>query len=536
MSYNRGVNFFIKFDDLDPSKQDKCIFFTKLEARCKQPCRDNARAIELHQRITGSETGDIFIDEIMEYILCNCCREGNAKHRDRIVNVGLLIPLAERWLDEILTQRQTAERSTRANSAQAFWASSSTRSTYATFATSTPSRTPNTYATFATSTPSRTPNTYATFATSTPSRDTTIGTPLTSPSNYRFGSQSSFSTSSTPWKPDASPTPAPCTSSIISNTTQAGLRYLGSQTRYSLRSREIDSPATPVSTLTALFSQVSLSEFQPHIEEPSPKDAVFWRICEPLVKRDFETGSVYIFNRASSPGHVKIGWTAVSVDARLEGWSTCGYTPNKLFSVDNIPCAQRAETLAHHELIKEWRRERMCKAKHCQVSHQEWFEVSQKRAIQVLGDWASFFKKAQPYDWYSGLLKPEWRDVVNKLDANGEKITSTKLLEHYEASTKREVAVIGRVGRWGILVEEWGQGKRSRRIEETTDKFGGNYGHPSVDTGCSRGTKETETLTRKSGIAFANGIGRNYPSPSGGTAWDWLGTQPKFTTEDWNSL
>ena len=333
------------------------------------------------------------------------------------MNIGLLIPLAERWLDEILiqrrleeTQRQTAEPSTPATSAPTLWASSPASSTY------------------------------ATSATSTPSRNTTIETPLTNPSYHRSGSQSSFSTSSTLSKPDASPTPAPRTSFIISNTTQVGLQPLGSEARYNLRSREVNFPATPVSRLTALYSQASLSEFQPHIQEPSPKDAVSWKICEPLHERDFETGSVYVFNRASSPGHVKIGWTAVSVEARLEGWSKCGYIPNRLFSVHNVPNAQRAEILTHHELIKEWRRERRCKAEHCQVSHQEWFEFSQDRAIQVLDNWANFFKKANPYE-RNGSLKTEWKGVVGMLVANGEIVTSTKLLEHYEASIEEKAAV-----------------------------------------------------------------------------------------------
>ena len=184
MFYNLGVDFFIRFNDLDPIAQDTCIFFTKEGRRCRLSCRDNNQAIELHRRITQSE--NVFIDDIIEYILCNCCREARAQHRDRIVNIGLLIPLAERWLDEILTQRrleetqrQAAEPSTPATSAPTSRASSPASSTY------------------------------ATSATSTPSRNTTIETPLTNPSYHRSGSQSSFSTSSTLSKPDASPTPAP---------------------------------------------------------------------------------------------------------------------------------------------------------------------------------------------------------------------------------------------------------------------------------------------------------------------------------------
>jgi hypothetical protein len=131
--------------------------------------------------------------------------------------------------------------------------------------------------------------------------------------------------------------------------------------RYNLRPRE--------GNLHQSIPQTPPSEFRPHIANPLPSDSICRKIAEPLEDRDFETGSLYIFDRASSPGHVKIGWTARSVQCRLKDWSKCGYIPNLLFSVDAIPHAQRVETLTHYELIKEWRRERRCKAEWCQKSH-----------------------------------------------------------------------------------------------------------------------------------------------------------------------
>lgn len=38
------------------------------------------------------------------------------------------------------------------------------------------------------------------------------------------------------------------------------------------------------------------------------------------------------------------------------------------FEVPSVLHAQRAETLTHYQLIREWRRERMCKG--CEKSHQ----------------------------------------------------------------------------------------------------------------------------------------------------------------------
>lgn len=56
-----------------------------------------------------------------------------------------------------------------------------------------------------------------------------------------------------------------------------------------------------------------------------------------LKGQDFETNSLYISNRASSGGHVKIGWTVKSVQEHLNGRSRCEYIRNLVFSERNIP-------------------------------------------------------------------------------------------------------------------------------------------------------------------------------------------------------
>ncbi|KAJ4373077.1 hypothetical protein N0V83_003368 [Neocucurbitaria cava] len=232
-------------------------------------------------------------------------------------------------------------------------------------------------------------------------------------------------------KPDASPSPAPriFTTSITTQTTSQ--QSLESQASgYNLRSRQVED-----AEIIAYYS--NLSEFQTHVATPTYEHTVRYQICEPLGERDDETGWVYIYNRASTPGYVKIGWTARSVEARLIDWSKCGYTPNELFRAGGVPNAHRAETLTHYELMKEWRRERRCRV-HTGISHQEWFEVSQERAIQVLGDWAEFFRKAKPYG-EDGWLKGGWRSVVDDMVKKGEDVTSKKLLERYEESVKPTV-------------------------------------------------------------------------------------------------
>jgi hypothetical protein len=111
MPFNPDASWFIPFHEHDPSI-NRCIYFTQRGARCQWFCedRDNKRAIELCEIISGRPTEAIGIELMEEYILCNCCMR--AKHRDRIEDVELWTPLAERWLDEI--RRHAPEQSSRA--------------------------------------------------------------------------------------------------------------------------------------------------------------------------------------------------------------------------------------------------------------------------------------------------------------------------------------------------------------------------------------------------------------------------------------
>jgi hypothetical protein len=217
---------------------------------------------------------------------------------------------------------------------------------------------------------------------------------------------------------------------------------VGSQLPYDLRSRRAEISIDPTSNRSTSIYQPPLSEFQPHIEKPSLGDSVCCKLLECLQageERDFETGSLYIYHRDSSPGYVKIGWTANSVWGRLESWAEkCGYRPNILFSVHEIPHAHRVETLTHYELIKNWRRERKCKKEDCQISHQEWFEISKEQAMLVLISWSIFMSTAKPYD-AEGELKDEWKKAVAKIDGNGEAVTAQMLLKlHAELSAEEK--------------------------------------------------------------------------------------------------
>jgi hypothetical protein len=174
MACNPDVSFFIPFHELDPSNQNQCIFFTKERARCKWPCQksDNRRAIALHETIIAISSEAVSLDLLQEYVLCNCCRSGYTRHRDRIEDIGLLIPLARRWQDEI--RRHAADQSNHTTSVPAL-----EESIFIPYAYTTPT-------------------------TLTPSHTTTLYTPTASLFYYQPNARTSFNINATPSKPVAS--------------------------------------------------------------------------------------------------------------------------------------------------------------------------------------------------------------------------------------------------------------------------------------------------------------------------------------------
>ena len=404
MAYNPGVSFFIPFHEFNPSTQAQCIFFTQKRKRCRYTCResDTRRAILLHKTINTISSEAVGLDLLQEYVLCNCCRSGRAQHRDRIEDIELLTPLARRWQDEI---RRRADHTTSVPALE--WSVITT-------------------------------DVYSTPPTSSPNGTTARNRSIEGPYYYQLNDSASSSIKATTSKPVASSSYSQYDSLSSATNVKSGVLPLESQSRYDLRPRNISLNST--STQLKFVSQPPQSEFRPHIADPQPGDSVSCKILNYLKGRDSETGSVYIFDRKSSHGFVKIGWTARSVSRRLDGWSKCGYIPNLLFSVNGVPHAQRVETLTHYELIKEWRRERMCKAPSCGKSHQEWFEINREQAEKVLGNWADFMKRAEPYD-PKGRLKSQWRVAVETIDRNREVLTAEKLLQCYEESLVEEATL-----------------------------------------------------------------------------------------------
>jgi hypothetical protein len=256
MVYNPGVSFFIPFYELDPSRYQKCIFFTSKRLRCRnfREEGDKKRAIEPHKAIGAISSEANSLDLLQEYVLCSCCRR--AKHRDRIEDIDLLIPLAQRWQNEIwnhvdnLTSVVTREESVLAQDAR------------------------------------------TTLDIPNPSDTTTLSNPIPSPFNYRLNGPTPSSINVIPSTPITSSLSFQDGYSESPTTTGHDFQPFQSQPRYDLRRLEA---INSISTQTN-FTSRSLSEFRPHVAAPRPSDSVSSKILAPLEHRDFETGSLYIFD------------------------------------------------------------------------------------------------------------------------------------------------------------------------------------------------------------------------------------------------
>ncbi|TLS21626.1 uncharacterized protein PpBr36_09447 [Pyricularia pennisetigena] len=342
---------FVSFYEFDPASDRRCIYLTQKKFRCKLSCHqeDRDRACKLYIRFTTTdELPDL--EQVQEYAKLNCCRGKRIWHQDRIEDQGNLVPLAERWLDEIRLRmgEKTVQHAAR-----------------------------------------------------TASITTNNGI-----AQAQAASPSSATNPSSPAPPQSTP-------------------------RYNLRSRQVAGSAGQSS------GPAAPPKFAEYDTEPTDDVASAFR--RPLGKRrDWECGWVYAFDRSSTPGHVKIGWTARSVVKRLESWAKCGCPPRLVHSTDAIPHAHRAEALVHCELARERRKERGCQS--CGGTHIEWFEVSRERATQVIKNWATIFS-TNPYDG-DGKLKEVWVRVIGGVVKDGEAMNAEALLARYALLSARGASVL----------------------------------------------------------------------------------------------
>ena len=388
ISFVPEASDFISFNDIQPSGSSRCIYLIKPGERCKlyRGKDESRRMSELHRQIMESSAKPIFLNLLMEYAQSNCCTWRKSQHNHRIKDRGLLVPLAQRWSDEIQEQatlRLGAERLT----------------------------------------------------TSRLKQGEIVGRACDSPATSDLDQSDDRSTTTNNSSHLATSSGTTKASNINASAHQA---ILSSEDDPELACDSNENHAhfelrTQQATISGQITyQACLSEFRPYAQEIHYTQSVYHKLMNRLQYKDPHSGSVYIFDRRSSPGFVKIGWTTRNVRARLEDFSECGYKPNLLFSSE-VSCARRVETLVHHELIKERRKERMCKGPECSASHEEWFEIDKNKAEDILREWVYFINEAQPYG-LDGKLKAGWVRVVDRIKSRKGIITASELVKYYNST------------------------------------------------------------------------------------------------------
>lgn len=233
--------------------------------------------------------------------------------------------------------------------------------------------------------------------------------------------------------PSPSPSPSPSVKKETSpfETGEPGPRYnlrfhAGSTEQASSKAEAASDFVPHVNASSRTFVKELLQQLAPISPPKAPaknaKKEPQWR----------KSGSVYGFTRESSPGMVKIGFTAGSVSQRLKGvQKSCGYEPQLVAVADAIPHVMRAERLVHYELLTCWRREPRCKHNsRCAGGHREWFEVDVDTAARTIKNVAEWMRLARPYD-EKGYVTLKWRNVISDMEKTGVVVTSERLVKAY---------------------------------------------------------------------------------------------------------
>ncbi|KFZ09538.1 hypothetical protein V502_08681 [Pseudogymnoascus sp. VKM F-4520 (FW-2644)] len=130
-----------------------------------------------------------------------------------------------------------------------------------------------------------------------------------------------------------------------------------------------------------------------------------------------EKGFVYIYKLDSSKGHVKIGKSRQKHGERVKQWAKSCKLPFQRISDPNDKMFLHygiVEKLAHAELSDKR------KAYKCEICknkgriHDEWFEVTESKALEVIERWRGWLVQQQPYG-RDGTLRGIWTWKRDKL-------------------------------------------------------------------------------------------------------------------------
>ncbi|RGP75210.1 hypothetical protein FSPOR_832 [Fusarium sporotrichioides] len=156
---------------------------------------------------------------------------------------------------------------------------------------------------------------------------------------------------------------------------------------------------------------LQLTRFVPRIQ---PVRDILKTMAKSPEKKGFEPGYIYGFTDPREPGHIKIGYTAGSVEGRMEEWKRCGWEPFLEFKVSMRCAVKKVEKLIHLTLHME-EQEASCPAASCTQKHKEWFKISKDEAKEVVEIWQKF-SELTPYT-ESRKLNVIWQSIVTAQQA-----------------------------------------------------------------------------------------------------------------------
>ena len=199
----------------------------------------------------------------------------------------------------------------------------------------------------------------------------------------------------------------PRKSGILEFSTECMMDFLGPRTTYSIRTM--------------------IREFVPYAAQGMDKINT-GAFVEAAIKRDLlksETikgGCIYIYWFPGNFGHLKIGVTTRTVEARLREWQRqCNHKPILVYPISEgdrqrVPNVFRVEAIVQAELRRYRRKEVECKG--CHKAHKEWFEQSSSAAIASVKKWSTWMRK-EPYAINAaettGVLKDEFKEHLRAL-------------------------------------------------------------------------------------------------------------------------
>ncbi|KAI9837356.1 MAG: hypothetical protein M1819_000431 [Sarea resinae] len=134
------------------------------------------------------------------------------------------------------------------------------------------------------------------------------------------------------------------------------------------------------------------------------------RLTGTLGVKSLGKGYVYTFTRDEDPGFIKLGFTRVHSEGRVEGYRQCGNCTAYLKSSEDTPHPYHVEQLVFSELAPYRRKESSgCNGGNgCGKAHEEWLETSQEKVRDVLAHWLQF---AKYYPYGSGrYLTKNWTE------------------------------------------------------------------------------------------------------------------------------